>query len=65
MGRILEKESSDVRTTVFRNPFVLISEDIDVYDSSCYIHKSTEEAISLHNGEEFIPTTEFLYEINL
>ena len=40
-------------------------EDIDVYDSSCYIHKSTEEAISLHDGEEFIPTTEFLYEINL
>ena len=44
MGRILEKESSDVRKTVFRNQFVLIPEDIDVHDGKIkflYVHSSS------------------------
>ena len=50
MGRILEKESSDVRKTVFRNPFVLIPEDIDVHDGKIkflYVHSSERTGLSI------------------
>ena len=50
MGRILEKESSDVRKTVFRNPFVLIPEDIDVHDGKIkflYVHSSERTRLSI------------------
>ncbi|MGN1295574.1 MAG: hypothetical protein ACI4U5_04125 [Bacilli bacterium] len=39
-------------------------DDIEIYNYTCNIMKSAGGTISLHEGEDFLPTSEFLYEIN-